>query len=362
MSRIRRLSVTVVVLVGLLALVGGGPAQAQPARPVELTLASGFAPTHVQAGVIPQEWSAEVEKATKGRVKIKGVYGGSLLGPTDTLDGVRGGIADLGLMVPAFWPGQFPLTSALSGLVDLGLVGKLDLNGSGLLALKLYEEFPAFSQEYKRLGIRPLLWLPTVPYRVITTFAVRTTDDLKGVKIRAFGSHMPRLVQAVGAVPVTVGAAELYTSLQTGVVRGAITDPLFIASSKIYEPARHILDLGPKGGTPTAIAAVFVAINEKSWDKIAPDDQKAILEMSRRIAPRYHEQMAAAADKALEAMTREKVTVTQLPDAEVAKWAKASPDWYALIAKDLDGKGLPGTEIAKRYQALVKDYAEGRLK
>ena len=70
----------------------------------------------------------------------------------------------------------------------------------------------------------------------------------------------------------------------------------------------------------------------------------------------------AAAAKALEAMTREKVTVTQLPDAEVAKWAKASPDWYALIAKDLDGKGLPGTKIAKRYQALVKDYAEGRLK
>ncbi len=351
-----------VVLVSLLGAVAGSPAQAQSTKPVELTLASGFAPTHIQAGVIPQQWSAEVEKVTNGRVKIKGVYGGSLLGPTDTLDGVRGGIADLGVMVPAFWPGQFPLTSSLSGLVDLGLLGKLDLNGSGLLALKLYEEYPAFSQEHRRLGIRPLLWLPTVPYRVITTFPVKATDDLKGVKIRTFGIYLPKLVQAVGAVPVTVSAGELYTGLQTGVVRGAITDPLFIASSKIYEPARYIVDLGPKGGTPTAIAAVFVAVNEKSWEKIPAGDQRLILEMSRRIAPGYYDQMAEAADKALEAMKRERVTVTQLPDAEVAKWAKASPDWYALIAKDLDGKGLPGTDVVKRYQELVKDYAEGRLK
>lgn len=351
-----------VALVNLLGFVGGNPAQAQTSKPVELTLASGFAPTHIQAGAIPQQWSAEVEKATNGRVKIKGVYGGSLLGPTDTLDGVRGGIADLGVMVPAYWPGQFPVTSSLSGLLDLGLVGKLDLNGSGLLALKLYDEYPAFSQEYKRLGIRPLLWLPTVPYRVITTFQVKTTDDLRGVKIRTFGTYLPKLFQAVGAVPVTVSAGELYTSLQTGVVRGAITDPLFIASSKIYEPARYMLDLGPKGGTPTAFAAVFVAINEKSWEKISAEDQRAILDMSRKIAPRYYDQMAEAADKALEAMKRERVTLTQLPEAELAKWAKASPDWYGLIAKDLDGRGLPGTDVTRRYQELVKDYAEGRLK
>lgn len=362
MRRTGLLSVTGLVMVGLLAWAGAGLAQAQAPKAVELTLASGFAPTHVQAGAIPHEWSAEVEKATNGRIKIKGVYGGSLLSPTDTLEGVRGGIADLGVMVPAYWPGQLPVTSALSGLLDLGLLGRLDLNGSGLLAHKLYEEYPAFSQEYRRLGIRPLLWLPTVPYRVITTFPVRTTDDLKGVKIRAFGTYLPKLLQAVGAVPVAVSAGELYTSLQTGVVKGAITDPLFMASSKIYEPARHILDLGPRGGTPTAIAAVFVAINEKGWEKIAPGDQRAILEMSRRLAPRYYAQMAGAADHALQAMKREKVTVTQLPEPEVARWAKASPDWYDLIAKDLDGKGMPGTEIVKRYQTLVKDYAEGRLK
>jgi TRAP-type C4-dicarboxylate transport system substrate-binding protein len=339
-----------------------GDAAAQGTQKVQLTLAGGFPPAHIQASIIPGRWAAEVEKVTNGRVVIKSLFGGSLLGPTDTLDGVRGGIADLGVFVPAFWPGQFPLTSSFSGLFDLGLGGKLDLNGSGLLAQKLYEEFPAFTEEYKRLGLVPLVWLPTVPQRVISTVHIKTLSEFNGVKVRAFGKYLPKLLQAVGAVPVNVSAAEVYSGLQSGVIRGSINDPLQILSSKIYEPARYILNLGRDGGPPTATAAVYIAVNAKSWSKISPEDQQAILAMSRKSEPMFYDLMAAESAKALASLQKDGVTVTTLSDEDVAKWVQASPHWYELIATDLNAQKLPGTEIVKRYQDLVGDYAAGKLK
>lgn len=49
-----------------------------------------------------------VKKATGGSLDFKFWNGGSLLGATDTLPGVRNGIADIGVLALTYFPAEFP--------------------------------------------------------------------------------------------------------------------------------------------------------------------------------------------------------------------------------------------------------------
>ena len=56
----------------------------------------------------------QTKEATNGKVVITVYSGGSLLAPTDVAEGVLTGAADIGWLYTAFFPGQFPLTEAIS--------------------------------------------------------------------------------------------------------------------------------------------------------------------------------------------------------------------------------------------------------
>ncbi len=71
---------------------------------------------------------------------------------------------------------------------------------------------------------------------------VTETNDLNGLKIRVMQSNTAlRMAKALGASPTPIPQAELYTSIQQGIVDGAENNPITFYSKKHYEVCKYFI-------------------------------------------------------------------------------------------------------------------------
>lgn len=98
--------------------------------------------------------------------------------------------------------------------------------------------------------------------------AIRTPDDLKGLKIRVMNSGTAiEMVKCLGAAPTPIAWGELYTALAQGTVDGAENNPPSFTSNKHYEVCKNFtLD------AHTRIPDILL-ISTKVWNNLDPQVQ-----------------------------------------------------------------------------------------
>jgi tripartite ATP-independent transporter DctP family solute receptor len=98
--------------------------------------------------------------------------------------------------------------------------------------------------------------------------AIRTPDDLKGLKIRVMNNQMAiNMVNSLGASATPLSYSELYTAMQQGVVDGAENNPPSFVSSNHYELSKYYT-LDQHSYVPDVLL-----IGTKYWDKLSEDEK-----------------------------------------------------------------------------------------
>ncbi len=199
-----------------------------------------------------------------------------------------------------------------------------NLRQASELMPRLLREVPAFRQEAERHGIRALFFHLLNPYLLMSREPIVKVADFKGKKIRTWGEDLPKLFQAVGAIPVNILIPEIYASLQHGVVDAIPFNVDLAVTYKTFEVARHVSEvviwMGPAWG---------VWINESAWQKITPEHQARILRVVDQARARELETTAAAEKTARQQLLATGVQFHAFPDAELQRWQAAAPDFYA---------------------------------
>ncbi len=239
-----------------------------------LVIAPADAATYKLAHVLPtsHNWHAaatgfadEVKAATQGRVDIK-VYPNSQLGSeTAAIEGLQHGTVEMGLFGGASFQNIEP-TLGFEGLpyafsdhqhAYRAFDGELGNRLFGLLDKK---------------GIKGIAWWEN-GFRHITNSKrpINVPDDLKGLKLRVTPDKI-RLdtFKALGALPVPMAFAELYSALQQGAVDGQENPLAIIFSSNFFEVQKYLSLTNHIWSSATLVMAKGV------WDKIAPADQQAM--------------------------------------------------------------------------------------
>ena len=72
-----------------------------------------FFPAGPQNSIVAEQWCKEVEKRTKGRVKVLVFSGGHSVSADQAYEAAVGGIVDIALFVPQYTAGRFPLTEVI---------------------------------------------------------------------------------------------------------------------------------------------------------------------------------------------------------------------------------------------------------
>jgi TRAP-type C4-dicarboxylate transport system substrate-binding protein len=204
--------------------------------------------------------------------------------------------------------------------------------------------------------------VPAGQYTIIGMADIETLDDFEGKKIRAFGSSLPKFFDALGAVPVAIAFGELYTSLQTGIIDALITNPTAIIPAGLDEVSSSVITTGPGLGTSLAGPTVNYIISLDSWNKISEEDREKIERISREMLPVGAEMMTKGTAKAYEELEAAGIDINHLSEADTARMAELTPDFFKLAAESLEKRGLPGEEIFTRYKELADEYASGKWK
>ncbi len=211
-------------------------------------------------------WAAkEIESRTNGRVKLE-IVSLPELGLTgfELVRVMQAGLVDMGDVMPTYVAGDIPV---VEGADLLGIFGDYKTAVKGHRA---WEE--VLREKYSdRLGAVVLGSWPWAQQLLYSNRPVRSLSDIKGMKIRVFSPAMAEFVKALGAEPVSLPYAEVYTALNRKTVGGAITCSRCGWDTKWYEVTKYLVDLH----MGTAVSTLFV-VSKRSWNRLPPDIQQVL--------------------------------------------------------------------------------------
>ena len=287
-------------------------------------------PAAAAGSKIDQWFADEIKKATNGEVEIQIFWSNALGAAKENLTLLRSGAIDMAGMSAGYFPSELPFYAAPNSIA----MGMDNICQSSAIMKAFMTKIPAFDEEAKKNGIRPIFFHLLNPYLLVTKEPVTKLSDLKGKKIRTWGEDMPRLVQAAGGTPVTIMLPELYENLQRGVIDGCPFSVDFVETYKIYEVAKNITEVvmweGPAWG---------VFFSEKSWKNLSPAHQEVIMQTANRAREREIVKTAEAGVAARKLLIEKGVQFHEFPAEELAKWQAANPDFFGDWIAKMKKKG-----------------------
>ena len=313
------------------------------ARPIELSLSLIIPPKHLRNINVLQPWVKMVEERTQGKVKITTYYGAALAPPPQTFDSIVSGVADIGEGIAYATPGRFPLTEMVM-LPELGLETSLSCSKA---LWSTYKTNADLKKEYA--GVK-MLWLHVTPaVKLITREKpVRSLDDLRGLKIRVSGATAVKMGKALGFTPVSMPMGDLYLGLEKGVIDGVSLPVEILISRRLGEVTKYVTDIDLGHDT------FFVVMNMATWKKLPKDVQKVFDELSGDWAVDFTGKAWDKFDQEARGRVKEKgIEFISLPSTENAKWKKLLDPIKNDYAREIDAKGLPGSQVLKELQGFA---------
>lgn len=281
----RRLRAVAMILGAVQTLLLSGCARPVDPRVTELVYASPYSPNHPFSKA-DQEWMAFVEARSQGRLKIKPVWSGALLSSDMSMEELRHGVADIGLITPIYVRGGTHLIRIQSGFYQ----GADSVESQ----VKLYRCIAAANPQVGRelAGLKVLaVQGGTLPGLVTTNRPVKRLADMKGLRIRA-PTELLSVLDSLGADPVNMPMGEVYSAMAKGVIDGVIAPEDTFKSLHFAEISKHFYQISvPRGAYPAR------AMSETRWNRLAAPD-RAVLEAGVAIwEAALARQVRAAMDK-----------------------------------------------------------------
>jgi TRAP-type transport system periplasmic protein len=180
-------------------------------------------------------------------------------------------------------------------------------------------------------GIRPLAWGSGSFFQLYSNPGpIEAPSDIAGVKIRTPGLELYiDSWKAIGAVPVAMSFAEVFTALQAGAIDGGISPIPLIYASRFLEVSKNIALIN------FSFEAIGLLAGDVFWQRLSPEDQELIRTAAVE-AMAYQRELAASEEAELIAKMAETGVTVQTPsDENLAKFKDAVAPVYATYRDKL---------------------------
>ncbi|HEY7554606.1 MAG TPA: TRAP transporter substrate-binding protein DctP [Candidatus Binatia bacterium] len=293
-------------------------------------------PVSCDCDAMYMKYIQEVNKRGKGRVQIRFLGGPEVTPAFEQFQALRTGIADLTHTAPSYFAGETVEGSAMD------LIDPVDLK-KYLKALRETDALRIINRAYEEKSSTRYLGITVggTGFRFLMTKPIKNLDDLRGTRIRVFGSQGAKAVQYFGASPQTIAANELYTALQRGVVDGAIrapNDAWSFGERDIYKTMVN---------PPLQLSAGGLFIATRLWSKLPQDIQDLLSQTAIEFEPKVLDYYAQQDQKAIKNLQKNGMNIVnvgasekkKLDDARNAYWDEIlakSPKYGAQLRKALE--------------------------
>jgi len=264
---------------------------------------------------------------------------GQMLQFPEMLDGIRTGAADMGDITP----NAFSAYDVRLGAVELPFL----FNNLGAHREAVPELKPLYAQVLEENFNQKLLCLHNYTgMALVSTKAVRTLEDWKGLLIQSISPNITNMIEAMGAAAVSGQPyTESYSLIEKSTVDAVITA---LATTRIYA----LTDVADYMTAAYMVPALNgFSINLDTWNSLPANIQDIMVEEAEKASAFIDEWLVEEWDSDRLAIADAGVEIIDIPADEVARWREACQSvWDSEMEKMPDF--LPQViEIAQRANA-----------
>jgi TRAP-type C4-dicarboxylate transport system substrate-binding protein len=255
--------------------------------------------------------------------------------PPGTYDAVKNGLADISFTVHGYTPGRFVLTQ----MAEFPFLG--DASEPLSVAFdKIARKHPEFMKEHQ--GVHVIALFTHGPGMLMNTKKpVTKMDDLQGLKWRVGGGMVNEITKVLGMNATLKPATENYELLSSGVMDGTLLPAESAESFKIDKLIKYVTTF-PGGLYNTSFVLIM---NKARYDKLSPDEKKAVDAASGEVAARIIGRQWDKADRrALALMQANNVQVTKADAKFVSEIKQHTVPVEQAWAKEAEGRGFKNPE------------------
>lgn len=295
---------------------------------------------------VEEAFAKRVEERTNGAVRFRIAYSSALGGGSEVMQLVSRGAVDMAAIVPGYYPDQLKYWKASQIPLVFG-----DPAEAQQVMQTSVEEFPEFTQEMDGLNIKFLFQQALGSYYLTGNDEnCDVLDGVKGKKIRAFGSDIPKMVVAGGGTPITIPVIEIFEAIQRGVLDYSFLNLGNVVTNRVHEAGKYTCGpLMTMGGHLTVMA-------KRTWDRLPEEYQEIILEEARTAQEQYPAWLEESDQKMIAAIRDTGAVVKPFDDDDLETWKEQTPDMLQDWVDELDksGQGESAARIAARWRELTQ--------
>ncbi|MGB5198327.1 MAG: TRAP transporter substrate-binding protein DctP [Sedimenticolaceae bacterium] len=218
-----------------------------------------------------------VEQKTDGRVKVEIFPSSTLHGWSEGVDALQGGVSDISWIPADKRLPCYRVTSLYPA--DINLEGQIELDAAFAELLK---------DEAANAGLINVI-NSNYSYDQEWWFEGPVADlgKLDGMLVRSIGPLVSLMIETWGGKPVFVSPKEVFQSAERGVVDGINMGVATYSSWKLWNVMPYMVNANLFYGN------IQYMMNKRKFDRLSPEDQKAVLEAGREseiwLKPRYED-------------------------------------------------------------------------
>ncbi|SOC83022.1 TRAP-type C4-dicarboxylate transport system, substrate-binding protein [Ensifer adhaerens] len=264
--------------------------------------------------------------------------GSSLYKPNDQWNALTRGLLDMTSFPLDYASGRHPEFSAT---LMPGLVGNFDR------AMRLNSS--PFMQDIKKIiedqGAMVIsdAWLSGA--FASKKDCITAPPTIKGQVIRAAGPAFEEMLAAAGASIASMPSSEIYSGMQTGVLDAANTSSASFVSYRLYEQAKCLTAPGQN-----ALWFMYepVLISKKTYDKLTPEQQKAILEAGKKAEAFFNTEVRKGDQLMIDTYKKAGVKVVEMSKEDYDAWLEIAKQsaYKNFAAKVPNGQKLIDEALA----------------
>ena len=221
-----------------------------------------------------RRFAAEVKAATDGAVDIDVKAGGQLaFTDPEQLRAVRDGLVPMAGFESTRQAGDEPVFG----------IESLPFLAAGLDELRTLHRYirPAFEEVALQNNQTILYVVPWPAEYLHLKVKAETVGALAGIKIRVPDRECREMAAAIGMAPALIPWGETLPALSSGEVSGVATSAVSAVNGQFWEVLKFF------SATDHQWSSQVVTINNDSWKKIGPANQKVIVDLARRLEPAF---------------------------------------------------------------------------
>lgn len=214
-----------------------------------------------------QRFVEDVAASTDGALRIQVHPGGSLFKANEIKRAVQTGQVQIGEVIISSLANENPLFA----LDTVPFIATSYADAKRLWTASR----EAIENAFAKQGLKVLYTVPWPPQGLYTKKPVNSLADVKGWKIRAYSPTVAKMIEHMGAQPVTIQEADLPQALATGMLDGNFTSSATGYDRKSWEYLDYFYDV--RAWLPKNV----VFVSQRAFDSLDPKVQRMVLEAAK---------------------------------------------------------------------------------